>query len=144
MRILDTVTVEVPIVLTDETVGNRIITREGIVLSDDSRGTYARAARYAIATGFLVGKVIAWIGGGLCVGPRLFATSKVRQTIFEANPSFAEFCPPGLNFVPGDWRVNIVNNAGPYDVIVYDLRDTIPTAELTPYLTPTGIILGEQ
>ena len=82
------------------------------------------------------GKSIAWIGGGFCVGPRLFVGAK--STVYEIEPALAEFCPEGVEFVAGDWRDTL---SGKYNCIVYDLGGETPYAELEKFLEPGGIIL---
>lgn len=118
--------------------GHRMIMEGDACLCDESPETYARAARFAEAAGDLVGKTVAWIGGGLCVGPRVFAIAGCAQTVFEIRPSLREFCPPGVTFVEGDWLDTF---HGFFDLIVYDLGGDAPRSILKDYLNPGGRIL---
>ena len=141
MRTLDSRTVEVSddLVLTDHAGGGfHVVYRGAACVCDDGEATYIRAAHFAIDAGMLTGKSVAWIGGGLCVGPRLFAIADCEQTVYEIESALAEFCPDGVRFVSGDWRDTI---SGEFDVIVYDLGDETPRDELTRFLNRGGIIL---
>ena len=118
--------------------GARFIKRGGVYLCGEDLDTFARAARFAIDVGPLTGRTVAWIGGGLCVGPRVFAIASCVQVVYEIEQSFAEFCPGGVKFIGGDWRDTI---GGRFDVIIYDLGGDVPRESLTPHLNPGGIIL---
>jgi hypothetical protein len=142
VRILDAQKVESleALVLTTHAGGGyRIVVRGRTELvCDESGDTHAAAAKYAIAAGDLDGRLVAWIGDGFCVGPKVFAIADCLQAVYELEPSFAEFCPAGIRFVPGDWRDTI---GGKFDVIVYDLGGEVPRAELSKFLAPGGVIL---
>jgi len=141
MRILEaaTKTVDDSLVETKHTgLGYNIVLRGDRGVCDDNQDTYARAAKFAIDAN-PAGKSVAWIGGGLCVGPKVFAIAGCRQTVYEIEPALAEFCPEGVRFVPGDWQATI---RGQFDVIVYDLGGEVDKALLTPHLAPGGLILG--
>lgn len=116
---------------------NRIWRGAGLVC-DDSPEQHAVAVKYAIAAAPLAGKSVAWIGGGLCVGPRLFAIADCTQTVYEIEPALFEFCPSGVTFIGGDWRDTIT---GKFDVIVYDLGGDTPKEELAKFLNLGGKIL---
>ena len=90
-------------------------------------------------TGDLASKSVAWIGGGMCIGPRLFDGAK--QTVYEILPALKQFCPEGVKFIPGDWRDTI---SGHYDVIVYDLGGDVPRETLAEFLAPGGVILPKE
>ena len=87
------------------------------------------------------GKSVAWIGGGFCIGPRLFATANCRQVVFEIEPSLREFCPEGVEFIPGDYRETMT---GKYDVIIFDLGGDVPRDLLTKHLSDGGKILPSK
>ena len=89
--------------------------------------------------GDVKGKTVAWIGGGLCIGPRLF--DGAVQTVYEILPALKTFCPEGVTFVPGDWRDTLT---GKYDVIIYDLGGDVPREHLAKHLTPGGIVLPKE
>ena len=111
------------------------------LLADDSKDTLARSAEFAMEAGPLTGRSIAWIGGGLCVGPRLFAIAECKQVVYEIEPALKEFCPDGIEFIPGDWWETI---SGRYDVIVYDLGGPVPRETLALFLAPGGVILPKE
>lgn len=140
MRVLDTleVTVQEALTLHDDDHNNRFIRKGGTYLCGEDIDTYARAARFAIDAASLTGKRIAWIGGGLCVGPRVFAIADCRQTVYEIEPSLHEFCPADVTFIPGDWRDTI---SGRFDIVIYDLGGDVPRDDLVAHLNPGGIIL---
>ena len=119
----------------------RYITRGGITICDDADSTIARIGGYAIQARNLNNKTVAWIGGGLCVGPRIFGVAKCTQTVYELEPALAEFCPNSCTFVPGDWHTTLT---GAYDVIVYDLGDATPEeiTQLNAHLNVGGLLLG--
>jgi hypothetical protein len=98
----------------------------------------AAMARHVFAASPLTGKTVAWIGGGFCIGPRLFSIASCKQTVYEIEPALERFCPDGITFIPGDWRDNLT---GKFDVIVYDLGGPIPYDILAQHLNPGGIIL---
>lgn len=122
-------------------IGYRIVSRGGLVVCDDGDDTYSRAAKFAVDARNLRNKAVAWIGGGLCVGPRVFRISPCAQTVYEMEPALAEFCPNDCTFVPGDWRVTLT---GTYDIIVYDLGDKPDMDLLNLHLNPGGLILGVE
>jgi hypothetical protein len=139
MRVLDSRNVTVREELrVEQCEGYERAWRGSSLLADDSNDTYARVARFAIAAAPLKGKYVAWIGGGLCVGPRLFSIADCTQTVHEIEPALAEFCPTGVTFIPGDWRDTIT---GKFDVIVFDIADEVPRTELAKFLNPGGVIL---
>jgi spermidine synthase len=115
-----------------------VLNNAGECIAADQDDIHARAAKFAIEAGRLFGKSVAWIGGGLCVGPRVFAAAECKQTVYEIEPALAEFCPKGIEFVAGDWRTTI---EGKFDIIVYDLGDEVPRDTLSAYLAPGGSIL---
>lgn len=143
MRTLDRRTKQVPddLTLVDHPNGYQIVYRCDKVLAMNGPDDLCRVAGYALSAKNLQRKTVAWIGGGLCLGPRLFDISNCTQTIYEIEPALAEFCPNRFTFIPGDWRSTI---SGTYDVIVYDLGDDVPRQELTPFLAPGGIILPAE
>lgn len=141
MRVLEAAVKEVDNSLVESThggLGYRVVMRCDRGVCDDGPDTYARAARFAIEAGSLHWKSVAWIGGGLCVGPAVFAAAGCRQTVYEIEPALAEFCPRGVTFVAGDWRDNIT---GTFDVIVYDLGGDVPRETLEKHLAVGGLIL---
>ena len=85
---------------------------------------------------------VAWIGGGLCIGPRI-ARGKVRdrQDVYELRPALERFCPAYATFIPGDWHATLT---GQYDVIVYDLGELTDNdrERLTTHLAAGGVLLG--
>lgn len=119
--------------------GNRCIVKGSRVIATETDSDYARTCRFAFGAAPLAGKRIAWIGGGLCLGPRLFVMLGVdQQVVFEIEPSLAQFAIEYAEFIPGDWRVTLT---GTFDVILYDIGDTVPYEELTKHLNPGGVIL---
>ena len=118
---------------------HRIVCRGGVHLCDDGPDTHARAAQFAIDAGNLQGKIVAWIGGGMCIGPKVFLSAGCKQTVYEIESALAEFCPRGVTFVPGDWQATI---SGTFDVIVYDLGGDVPRETLERHLGSGGIILS--
>jgi len=119
---------------------NRLFLGDGL-LADDCDQTHGLWARAAVESSPLRGKRIAWIGGGLCVGPRVFGLGECNQTVYEIEPSLAEFCPVGVEFIPGDYRETMRGN---YDVIIYDLGGDTPRKFLERHLNPGGKILPEK
>jgi len=119
---------------------SRLFLGEGL-LADDSPEMYGRCAKMTLEALPLKGKSVAWIGGGLCVGPRLFAIADCHQIVYEIEPALAEFCPVGVEFIPGDYRETMRGN---YDVIVYDLGGDTPRKFLERHLNPGGKILPEK
>ena len=117
----------------------REVIKDGQSVATDEADTFVRASHFAIKAGSLTGKSVAWIGGGLCIGPLVFAISDCKQTVYEIEPALAEFCPEGVRFVPGDWQDTLT---GTFDVIVFDLGGEAPKALLTPHLAPGGLLLG--
>ena len=87
----------------------------------------------------VAGKSIAWIGGGFCVGPRLFVGAK--STVYEIEPDLREFCPGDAEFMVGDYRETMT---GTYDIIIYDLGGDVPRGHLSNHLTPGGVILPSK
>lgn len=121
--------------------GYRLIFRGSFVICDDSDDTFARVAKLAIKARNLQQKSVAWIGGGLCVGPRVFDVANCTQTVYEIEPALAEFCPNNMTFVPGDWHDTL---AGNFDIIVFDLGTPTPeeVALLSTHLNLNGRLLG--
>jgi hypothetical protein len=93
--------------------GYRMVMRGNINICIDNNRETAFNAMCREQAGDVTGKTVAWIGGGMCIGPRLFAGAK--QTVYEILPALKQFCPDGVKFIPGDWRDTI---SGKYDVIV--------------------------
>ena len=108
----------------------------GVIAAEDV-AQLAFLARCQLAASPLRGKSVAWIGGGTCLGPRLFQECGCIQTVYEIEPALAEFCPHAVSFVLGDWRKTL---AGKYDLIVYDLGEKVPRNDLTAHLKPGGVI----
>lgn len=121
--------------------GFRMVMRDGMCVCSDGHDAHDRAAVFLAAATPLTGKSVAWIGGGMCVGPRLFSLSNCAQTVYEIEPALAEFCPEGIKFVPGDWRTTLSST---YDLIIYDLGEDVPTAALSQFLSPNGLILPAE
>ena len=115
------------------------IFKDGACIASSDSDTYARAARFALEGKPLYGKTVAWIGGGLCIGPLLFSLLGCGQTIYELEPELLEFCPPGALFMAGDWKDMIT---GHFDVIVYDLGGEVPSVLLSRFLNEGGKILS--
>ena len=133
---------EVPAVWVDDSSGTtQIFTSRGDCVHSDNDDFVARVARFALSASPIEGKSVAWIGGGLCIGPRLFAIASCKQTVYEIEPALAEFCPEDVKFVPGDWKDTI---NGSYDVIVYDLGGDVPREVLAKHLNPGGVILPKD
>lgn len=142
MRILDSRNVVVREELRLHEDGNhRTLWRGQSLLADDSLDTHARAARFALDAAPLTGKTVAWIGGGFCVGPRLFAIADCKQTVYELEPRLAEFAPEGVRFIAGDYRDTL---SGKYDIIVYDLGGDVPRGLLAQFIAPGGMILPKE
>ena len=117
-----------------------MITRDGMMVCSDGAFEQANALMYLGAAGPIDGKSIAWIGGGYCVGPRLFALHDCKQTVYEIEPSLDQFCPQSVAFVSGDWRNTLT---GTYGVIIYDLGGEVPRELLSKFLSHDGVILPE-
>jgi len=107
----------------------------------DSRENFDRAEAFEAESAPLYGKSVAWIGGGFCIGPRVFAIADCTQTVYEIEPALREFCPEGVEFISGDYRETMRGN---YDVIVYDLGGDTPRKFLERHLNPGGKILPEK
>lgn len=140
VRVLESVDVPAttrPRLSVDDAYGYTRILRDGDVLDSDAQDKLARSAEFALAAQPR-GKSIAWIGGGVCHGPRLFAIADCRQTVYEIEPALKEFCPEGVEFVAGDWEDNI---HGKYDVIVFDLGGDVPRETLLKHLNEGGKLL---
>jgi len=118
--------------------GNQFIKRGGVYLCGDDPDAKVRAFDFAIAAGDLTGKSVAWIGGGMCVGPRLFAVQNCTQTVFEIEPALGEFCPQGVAFIPGDWHTALT---GRFDLIIWDIDDDPPYGLLNPHLNRGGKVI---
>lgn len=116
----------------------RLAWHDGVCIATEDRAQYESLVTWAVQAGPIRGKKIAWIGGGFCVGPRVFSIADCIQTVFELEPFLAEFCPNGVQFVPGDYRDTMV---GAFDVIVYDLGGEVPREFLSQHLNSGGIIL---
>ena len=121
--------------------GKHFARKDGAYLCGDDKDTLVRSAQFACDAGVLAGKVVAWIGGGMCVGPKIFCLTGCTQTVYEIEPLLEEYCPEGVSFVLGDWRDTI---SGAFDVIVYDLGGETPSEELSRFLNPGGIILPKE
>lgn len=120
--------------------GKRFLFRRGSPFLSEVEG-YESAPGFVLEAGPLAGKSVAWIGGGFCVGPRVFAIADCKQTVYEIEPALAEFCPEGVEFVPGDYRDTM---RGTYDVIVYDLGGDVPREFLSKHLNDGGVILPKE
>ena len=118
----------------------RFLFRGGSPFLSEADG-YERSPEFAMGAGRLDGKAVAWIGGGFCIGPRVFAIADCSQTVYEIEPSLQEFCPKGIEFIPGDWKDTI---KGKYDVIIFDLGGEVPRADLAKNLNAGGIILPKD
>lgn len=138
MRVLRTITVPETTISDLWIDGDVIMSRERGCIASADQDCYARAARFALDAAPFTGKTIAWIGGGLCVGPRLFAMVECTQDVYEIEVELKEFCPPGVAFAAGDWRDTL---KAKYDVIIYDLGGETPAGELSKFLRPGGMIL---
>jgi len=121
--------------------GHRRIMRGKIEVVVESDTEVRNIAILVVDAGPLTGKSVAWIGGGFCVGPRICAIAECHQTVYEIEPALAEFCPPGVTFVPGDWRDTLT---GKYDVIFYDLGGDVPRGILSQHLNRSGAILPKE
>ena len=133
---------EVPDVWVDDSTGTtQIFTSRADCVHSDNDDSVARVTRFALAAIPFDGKTVAWIGGGLCIGPRLFAIADCKQTVYEIEPALYEFCPDRVLFIPGDWKDTI---KGKYDLIIYDLGGEVPRETLAKYLNPGGKILPEK
>jgi len=130
-------TTETVYVHEDNGVGHRFLYLGAHPFLSEAEG-YERAPAFAIAAGNLEGKSVAWIGGGFCIGPRVFAISGCTQDVYEIEPSLSEFCPQDVTFIPGDYRDTM---RGRYDVIVFDLGGEIPVEFLSRHLKPGGRII---
>ena len=126
---------EVRIIVGDR--GERHYLVDGGAIATEGDDQVARMAW--IAMQIPLGASVAWIGGGFCIGPRLSMGRK--QTVYEIEPALREFCPEGVEFVPGDWRDTI---SGKYDVIVFDLGGDVPRETLAKYLNPGGVLLPKE
>ena len=128
------------VVLTGTNLGDRSLLENGGAFATDGDDQVAKIARYVAQ--FQAGTLsVAWIGGGLCIGPGIVAFSGITQTVYEIRPYLREFCPEGVTFIPGDWRDTI---SGKFDVIVYDLGGDVPYVTLAQYLTPSGLVLPKE
>jgi len=142
MRVLDSRAVSVREDLTvGGEPGNRFIHKGSVYLCGESPDEKARAYDFLVSAPPLEGKSVAWIGGGMCVGPTLFAAVGCKQTIYEIEPALVEFCPEEALFVPGDWRMGL---AGTFDVIVFNVGGEVPREELRKHLNPGGVILPRR
>ena len=121
----------------DDAYGYTRILCNGDVIDSDSQDELVRSAEFALAAQPR-GKSVAWIGGGICHGPRLFAISDCQQTVYEIEPALREFCPEGVTFIPGDYQAPVT---GTYDVIIYDLGGDVPREFLSNHLKRGGVIL---
>src|SRR5689334_11927214 len=106
MRILEagTCTVDNGLKLVDHADGHtELVYRGEKLVATAGDDDLCRVAGFMLRAGPLPGKTVAWLGGGLCLGPRLFATAGCKQTVYEIEPALAEFCPQSITFVPGDY-----------------------------------------
>ena len=142
IRVLESVTIpatETPRLWIDDSPGYPVVfTAELGSIADEGPGQMAFTSQCQLETSPLTGKTVAWIGGGTCLGPRIFAESGCVQTVYEIEPTLAEFCPSGVAFVPGDWRATI---SGKFDVVIYDLGGDVPYDALAAHLNNGGKIL---
>jgi hypothetical protein len=116
--------------------GYRMVMRGNINVCIDNSVETAFNVKCREQAGDVKGKAVAWIGGGMCIGPRLF--DGAVQTVYEILPALKTFCPEGVQFVPGDWRNTLT---GKFDVIVYDIGGEVPREELAKFLAAGGLIL---
>ena len=123
----------------DCSTGYRIAFNESGSIASEERSDHEFLITCALAVAPIAGKSIAWIGGGFCIGPRLFVGAK--STVYEIEPDLREFCPEGVEFIPGDDRDTLT---GTYDVIVYDLGGDVPRETLLKHLKPGGVILPKE
>jgi hypothetical protein len=121
--------------------GHRLLMWGESTISDDGEGTFYRCSKWAVEIGSLVEKKVAWVGGGFCVGPRIFGIANCNQYVYEIESSFAEFCPEGVEFIPGDYRDTLT---GKFDVIVYDLGGEVPREFLSKHLNEGGVLLPKE
>lgn len=134
--------VSVPNVWVDEAYGYRaLFSYDNGQIDGEDQDRQARTAAFAYAAGPLTGKSVAWIGGGFCYGPRCFSIADCKQTVYEIEPDLAEFCPEGIEFIPGDWSDTL---RGEYDVVIFDLGGDVPRERLMRHLTPGGVILPKK
>lgn len=142
MRVLDArkTTVHEELRIVDHDSFQRIFYGETLI-ADSGPESFQRAAEWALAAAPLKGKTVAWIGGGFCIGPRLFTIADCQQTVYEIEPTLAEFCPKGITFVVGDYQDTL---KGQFDVIVYDWNWDIPYDHLSKHLNPGGVILPKK
>jgi hypothetical protein len=120
--------------------GYRYITHGDRVVCADGEADWARAARFAADIALQGRGVVAIIGGGFCILPKLLRARGYTINVYEIEPPLSRFCPPWAFFVPGDYRVTM---DGLFDVIVYDLGDP-PAVDLTAHLKPGGQLLGVE
>ena len=142
-RVLESVDVPAtmrPRLSVDDAYGYTQILCNGDVIDSDSQDELVRSAKFALDAQPR-GKSVAWIGGGICHGPRLFAIADCKQTVYEIEPALAEFCPEGVTFIPGDYRDTLT---GTYDVIIYDLGGAVPVELLSRHLKRGGVILPKE
>jgi hypothetical protein len=104
----------------------------------DEADDVTRVLKWCEGAGRLVGKSVAWLGGGFCTGPRAFAIAGCQQTVFELEASLEEFCPAGCLFVAGDWHTTL---AGVYDVIIHDAAGDFDPSEVAEHLNSGGVVL---
>jgi hypothetical protein len=119
--------------------GYRMVMRGNTNICIDNRREVAFNAMCREQAGDVKGKTVAWIGGGMCIGPRLFDGAK--QTVYEILPALKQFCPEGVKFIPGDWRDTI---SGKYDIVIFDLGGEVPRETLAEFLAPGGVILPKE
>ena len=129
-------------VITDQQ-GFRHVVLGNATIASDTDDQVAAMARHVVAMPARP-NTVAWIGGGLCVGPRI-ARGKVRdrQDVYELRPQLQRFCPNYATFIVGDWSTTL---AGLYDVIVYDLGELSDNDRvlLNQHLAPGGMLLGGE
>jgi hypothetical protein len=127
-------------VITDQQ-GFRHVLCGQTTIASDTDDQVAAMARHVMAMPARPTSV-AWIGAGLCIGPRI-ARGRVRdrQDVYEIREALGRFCPNYATFILGDWHDTLT---GQYDVIVYDLADLSNNDRdrLTMHLAAGGVLLG--
>jgi len=117
----------------------RIAFNETGSIAAEEPSEYAFLIACALNCAPIKGKTIAWIGGGFCIGPRLFVGAK--SSVYEIESDLREFCPDGVEFIHGDYRDALT---GKYDVIVYHLGGEVPREFLSKHLNDGGVILPKK
>lgn len=125
MRVLESGTKEVDNSLVEKIhdgMGYRMVFRGTTPLCDDSPTAYERASRFAMIVQPRVGQTVAWLGGGLGVGPKLFALFGCSQTIYEAEAALSTYVDGVGQFIPGLWQDTLTGN---FDAIICDTGEPL-------------------